>query len=311
MVGTLGPGIGVGKAARFMYVATAGQVTFSGADSSAQALTLQYTPGFIEVVLNGVWLPPTDYTATNGSSVVLPNACVAGDVVYAYVLSAVALIANRPTIQLLTSGTAATYTTPVGCTWIEVFMVAAGGGGAGIGTATNGSVVAGADGSKTIFNSIETNPGKGGGVNGTTAVTSYIGGLGGRAGTGTANRRFPGQQGGSTQSANATSGTPSGQGGGTIYGGFGAGGSVSATSVAGISADANTGGGGGGASGTGTNFVNGPGGGGGESAYLLILSPAATYTYTIGPGGAGGVGTTVTGGAGGSGHAMVVEHYGT
>jgi hypothetical protein len=87
MPGTLGPGIGYGKAARFMYIATAAQVTFSGADSSAQALTMSYTPGYVEVIVNGKWLPPQDYTATNGSSVVLNSGCIAGDIVYVYVLS--------------------------------------------------------------------------------------------------------------------------------------------------------------------------------------------------------------------------------
>lgn len=87
MPGTLGPGIGYGKASRFMYIATAAQVTFSGADSSAQALTMTYTPGYVEVIVNGKWLPPQDYTATNGSAVVLNSGCIAGDIVYVYVLS--------------------------------------------------------------------------------------------------------------------------------------------------------------------------------------------------------------------------------
>ena len=84
MSGTLGPGINYGRASRYTYIATAGQTTFSGADSSPQALTMQYTPGYVEVAVNGVWLPPSDYTATNGSSIVLPFGCVAGDIVYAY-----------------------------------------------------------------------------------------------------------------------------------------------------------------------------------------------------------------------------------
>ena len=87
MVGTLGPGIGQGRASRFMYVATAGQTTFSGPDNSAVALTMNYTPGYVEVVLNGMWLPPSDYTATNGSSVVFPLGLAAGDIVYCYALS--------------------------------------------------------------------------------------------------------------------------------------------------------------------------------------------------------------------------------
>ena len=91
MVGTLGPGIGVGRAARFRYVATAGQTTFSGADASAQALTLNYTPGFLEVAVDGVWLTPDEYTATNGSSIVFATGLAVGRVVYAYSLSAMSV----------------------------------------------------------------------------------------------------------------------------------------------------------------------------------------------------------------------------
>jgi hypothetical protein len=91
MVGTLGPGVGIGKAARFRYVATASQTTFSGADASAQALTLQYTPGFVEVVVDGIWLTPDEYTAINGSSIVFAVGLAAGRVVYVYALSAMSV----------------------------------------------------------------------------------------------------------------------------------------------------------------------------------------------------------------------------
>jgi len=54
---------------RFRYVATSGQTTFSGSDSNAATLT--YTVNNIVVFLNGVSLDQTEYTATNGTSVVL------------------------------------------------------------------------------------------------------------------------------------------------------------------------------------------------------------------------------------------------
>ena len=54
---------------RYRYVATSGQTTFSGADSNAATLT--YTVNNIVVFLNGVSLDQTEYTATNGTSVVL------------------------------------------------------------------------------------------------------------------------------------------------------------------------------------------------------------------------------------------------
>jgi hypothetical protein len=52
--------------------ATAGQTTFTPAS---------YTPGFVDVFRNGVRLNTADYTATNGTTVVLNNATNAGDTV--------------------------------------------------------------------------------------------------------------------------------------------------------------------------------------------------------------------------------------
>jgi len=51
------------------YRATAGQTTFSGSD--VDSVTLAYTAGSIQVFLNGVKLEDEDYTATNGTSIVL------------------------------------------------------------------------------------------------------------------------------------------------------------------------------------------------------------------------------------------------
>ena len=61
----------------FKYSATAGQTTFSGSDSASQ--TLAYTAGMIIVTLNGVVLDTSDYTASNGTSVVLGSAASASD----------------------------------------------------------------------------------------------------------------------------------------------------------------------------------------------------------------------------------------
>lgn len=54
------------------YTATAGQTTFTPAS---------YTPGFISVFHNGVRLGAADYTATNGTTVVLATAAASGDLV--------------------------------------------------------------------------------------------------------------------------------------------------------------------------------------------------------------------------------------
>jgi hypothetical protein len=79
------PGSPLGQQKRFTYTAAAGQTTFSGADSTGA--TLAYTPGSVEVALNGLWLPSTDYTATDGTSIVFPSGSNAGDVIYVFALS--------------------------------------------------------------------------------------------------------------------------------------------------------------------------------------------------------------------------------
>jgi len=54
------------------YTATAGQTTFNAT----------YDSGFVEVYLNGIRLDDADFTATNGSSVVLNSGAAAGDTIY-------------------------------------------------------------------------------------------------------------------------------------------------------------------------------------------------------------------------------------
>ena len=56
---------------RTSFTATGGQTTF----------TVDYSVGYVEVYLNGVFLNGTDYTATNGTSVVLTAAANAGDII--------------------------------------------------------------------------------------------------------------------------------------------------------------------------------------------------------------------------------------
>jgi hypothetical protein len=61
----------------YKYVATSGQTTFSGAASVGG--TLSYTSNNIIVFVNGVSLDSTDYTATNGTSVVLASGAALND----------------------------------------------------------------------------------------------------------------------------------------------------------------------------------------------------------------------------------------
>ena len=62
----------------FIFTATSGQTTFSGADDNGN--TLAYTAANFDVFLNGVLLDDSDYTATNGTSVVLGSAAAASDI---------------------------------------------------------------------------------------------------------------------------------------------------------------------------------------------------------------------------------------
>lgn len=202
-----------------------------------------------------------------------------------------------PTRQVLTSGTSATYTTPAGVRQLRVRMKGGGGGGSGGGT--GGSPTSGSSGGTTTFNSIDANGG-GGGV-----YTDWIPGAGGTAGAGSASVRIPGAPGGI--SSNNTAAYAGGCGGG--HGGGRSNGAGASAVNAGV---ANSGGGGAGG-GVASTSLTGVGNGGGEGEYveLVINSPAATYTYTVGAGGAAGnAGTSgAAGAAGGSGIIIVDELY--
>ena len=63
----------------FVFTATDGQTTFSTADDSS---SLAYAVGKIDVFLNGIRLAPADFTATNGTSVVLASGASASDVLF-------------------------------------------------------------------------------------------------------------------------------------------------------------------------------------------------------------------------------------
>ena len=61
----------------YLYNASANQTTFSGIDANGSSLG--YTAGQIAVFLNGVFLDPDDYTATNGSTIVLDDGAKSSD----------------------------------------------------------------------------------------------------------------------------------------------------------------------------------------------------------------------------------------
>jgi len=66
----------------YEYTATSGQTTFSGADDNSASLS--YAVGNLQVVMNGIVLDPSDFTATSGTSVVLASGAATGDLVNIY-----------------------------------------------------------------------------------------------------------------------------------------------------------------------------------------------------------------------------------
>ena len=66
----------------YEYTATNAQTTFSGADDNAASMS--YAVGNIQVVLNGVILDPSDFTATSGTSIVLASGAATGDLLNVY-----------------------------------------------------------------------------------------------------------------------------------------------------------------------------------------------------------------------------------
>ena len=65
----IGQNLTQGSRQRVSYTATAGQTTFSAG----------YAPGFVDVYQNGLLLPTSEYTATNGSTVVLNTGAALND----------------------------------------------------------------------------------------------------------------------------------------------------------------------------------------------------------------------------------------
>jgi len=68
-----------GTSERFKYTATSSQTTFTGADDDGA--TLAYDAGYVDVFLNGIKLVNgTDFTATNGTSIVLTSGATVNDI---------------------------------------------------------------------------------------------------------------------------------------------------------------------------------------------------------------------------------------
>ncbi len=113
---------------RTSFVASASQTTF----------TVSYTVGLIQVYVNGVLLNGSDYTATNGTSVVLAVGCNSGDIVEALVFTTGSISATVTSFSAGTTGLTPSSAATGAITMGGILNVANG----GTGTATP-SLVAG------------------------------------------------------------------------------------------------------------------------------------------------------------------------
>ena len=70
---------GTASLTTYKFVATAAQTTFTGVETQAPSASLSYSVLNLIVFLNGVRLDASDYTATNGTSIVLGSGAALSD----------------------------------------------------------------------------------------------------------------------------------------------------------------------------------------------------------------------------------------
>jgi hypothetical protein len=117
---------------RTSFTATAAQTTF----------TVAYTVGLIQVYVNGVFLNGADFTASNGTSIVLAVACNAGDIVEALAFTSFAVASTVSSFSAGTTGLTPSTGTTGNVTLGGTLAVA--NGGTGVTTSTgSGAVVLG------------------------------------------------------------------------------------------------------------------------------------------------------------------------
>ena len=124
------------------YTATAAQTTFAVA----------YTAPYVNVFVNGVRLSPADYTASNGTTVVLATACSVNDIVNLVGFSSIAVGYGLPSL----TGNSGKYLTTDGST-VSWGTVAGGGGGTTTNALTIGTGLSGTsfDGSAAVTIAID------------------------------------------------------------------------------------------------------------------------------------------------------------
>jgi hypothetical protein len=123
----------IGKGAtrtEFVFTATSGQTTFSTDDSST---ALAYSVGKTDIFLNGIRLAPADFTATNGTSIVLASGANTSDVLF---------VVTYGTFQVADLGAALSSSLDIGANSIT---------GSAILLDSSGDITLDADGADTIF----------------------------------------------------------------------------------------------------------------------------------------------------------------
>lgn len=119
---------------RWSKAPTAGTTTLSGLDDYSVGLT--YTAGYESVYLNGVLLDrTTDYTATNGTTIVLTTATVAGDIVNVFGTQISPVNGSVPNSNYTTKG--------------DILAASAANTPVRLGVGTNGQVLTAASGQAT------------------------------------------------------------------------------------------------------------------------------------------------------------------
>lgn len=215
---------------------------------------------------------------------------------------------TAPTFQYFVSGTTSgTYTTPANVLYIRIRIVGAGAGGTGSGSSGAGNSTAGGDSTFGSGGTLLTAHGAGlaaagannGGAGGSTSVVGSFVGVWKQTGSY-----------GGCGSDQASSGARITSGyGGTSPFGFTETGSFGA--LGGGGPPVGGGGGAGGGCNASAGNVTGHGGGAGGYIEAILVSPGASYPYTIGAGGTGGSAGTngQAGGNGGDGFLLIDEYY--